>query len=69
MQQQKSFYIPKQLFVEAFQLVKKNQGSWGVDQQSIDDFEANLKDNLYKLWNRMSSGSYTNPAIKIHKAG
>lgn len=63
-QQQKSFYIPKQLFIEAFQLVKKNRGSWGIDQQSIDDFEANLKDNLYKLWNRMSSGSYFPPPVR-----
>jgi RNA-directed DNA polymerase len=64
MQQQKPFYIPKQLFVEAFQLVKKNRGSWGVDQQSIDDFETNLKDNLYKLWNRMTSGSYFPPPVR-----
>ena len=64
MQQQKSFAIPKQLFIEAFQLVKKNRGSWGVDQQSIDDFESNLKNNLYKLWNRMSSGCYFPPPVR-----
>ena len=64
MQQAKSFHIPKQLFFEAFQLVKKNRGSWGVDQQSIDDFETNLKGNLYKLWNRMSSGSYFPPPVR-----
>lgn len=63
MQQQKSFHIPKQLFIEAFHLVKKNRGAWGVDQQSIEGFESNLKDNLYKLWNRMSSGSYFPPPV------
>ena len=64
MQQQKSFQIPKQLFIEAFQLVKKNRGSWGIDQQSIEEFEASLKDNLYKLWNRMSSGCYFPPPVR-----
>jgi RNA-directed DNA polymerase len=62
--QQKSFQIPKQLFIEAFQLVKKNRGSWGIDQQSIEEFESNLKDNLYKLWNRMSSGCYFPPPVR-----
>jgi RNA-directed DNA polymerase len=62
--QQKQFDIPKQLFVEAFELVKANRGSWGVDKQSIDDFEADLKNNLYKIWNRMSSGSYFPPPVK-----
>ena len=60
----KSFNIPKQLFVEAFKLVKRNAGAAGVDQQSLEDFEKNLKDNLYKLWNRMSSGSYLPPSVK-----
>ena len=62
--QQKQFDIPKQHFIEAFLLVKANRGTWGVDKQSIDDFEANLKDNLYKIWNRMSSGSYFPPPVK-----
>jgi len=62
--QQKQFEIPKQLFVEAFDLVKANQGSWGVDRQSIEDFESDLKNNLYKIWNRMSSGSYFPPPVK-----
>ncbi len=44
--------------MRAFKLVKANAGSSGVDLQSLEDFERNLKDNLYKLWNRMSSGSY-----------
>ena len=60
----KPFIIPKQLFVKAYQLVRVNAGSAGVDQQSLEDFERNLKDNLYKLWNRMSSGSYFPPAVK-----
>jgi group II intron reverse transcriptase/maturase len=60
----KSFNIPKQLFVQAFKLVKANAGAAGVDQQSLEDFEKNLKDNLYKLWNRMSSGSYFPPPVK-----
>ncbi|HHI5329624.1 TPA: group II intron reverse transcriptase/maturase [Legionella pneumophila] len=60
----KHFDIPKQLFVEAFKRVKANSGAAGVDSQSIDQFEENLRDNLYKLWNRMSSGSYFPPAVK-----
>lgn len=49
--------------MQAYKLVKANAGAAGVDQQSIDDFEMNLKDNLYKIWNRMSSGSYFPPAV------
>lgn len=64
MEKTKPFYIPKKLFVQAFKLVKNNAGMAGIDQQSIEDFEQNLKDNLYKLWNRMSSGSYIPPAVK-----
>lgn len=58
MEQTKVFNIPKQLFVNAFKLVKANAGAAGVDKESLEDFEKNLKNNLYKLWNRMSSGSY-----------
>lgn len=60
----KSYIIPKKLVMLAYKLVKANQGSAGVDQQSLKDFEENLKDNLYKIWNRMSSGSYFPPAVK-----
>lgn len=60
----KPFNIDKWRFVEAYRRVKANAGSAGVDQQSIEDFESNLKDNLYKLWNRMSSGSYMPPPVK-----
>ncbi len=60
----KPFNIPKQLFVQAYKQVKANAGVAGVDQESIRDFERNLKDNLYKLWNRMSSGCYFPPPVK-----
>lgn len=60
----KPFQISKQMVVEAWKLVKANAGSAGVDEESIKDFEANLKGNLYKLWNRMSSGSYMPPPVK-----
>jgi RNA-directed DNA polymerase len=56
--------IPKQLFVQAFKLVQITAGAAGVDKESIEDFEKNLKDNLYKLWNRMSSGCYFPPPVK-----
>ena len=60
----KPFDISKKLVWEAWLKVKKNGGSYGIDKQSIDDFELNIKDNLYKLWNRLSSGSYFPPAVK-----
>ena len=64
MEKTKSFIIPKTLFVQAFKLVKANAGAAGVDSESLEDFERNLKDNLYKIWNRMSSGSYIPSAVK-----
>jgi RNA-directed DNA polymerase len=60
----KPFDIPKREVWEAFKSVKANQGAAGVDGQSIADFEANLAGNLYKLWNRMSSGSYFPPPVR-----
>jgi RNA-directed DNA polymerase len=60
----KPFVIPKQLVMEAFRAVKANAGAAGVDRQSIEDFENDLKNNLYKVWNRMSSGSYFPPPVK-----
>jgi RNA-directed DNA polymerase len=60
----RSYIIPKELVMKAYQLVKANAGSAGIDQQSLEDFKENLKDNLYKIWNRMSSGSYFPPAVK-----
>ena len=52
------FDIPKREVWEAFKKVKANRGAAGVDGQSIADFEVDLVNNLYKLWNRLSSGSY-----------
>jgi RNA-directed DNA polymerase len=60
----KPFEIPKTLVVQAYKKVKANGGSAGIDEQSINDFGHNLKDNLYQLWNRLSSGSYFPPAVK-----
>jgi RNA-directed DNA polymerase len=68
----KPFCISKWEVWEAYKRVKANQGAAGVDEQSITDFEEGLKDNLYKIWNRMSSGSYVPPpvrTVKIPKAG
>jgi len=60
----KPFNIPKQLVMQAYQQVKSNGGAAGVDQQSLTDFDRNLKGNLYKIWNRMASGSYFPPAVR-----
>ena len=59
----KPFKIPKREVWEAFKRVKENQGAAGVDGQSIAEYEANLAGNLYKLWNRLSSGSYQPPPV------
>ena len=59
----KPFSISKREVWEAFKRVKANRGAAGVDGQSIAEFEANLSGNLYKLWNRMSSGSYFPPPV------
>jgi len=56
--QDKPFRIPKQLVWEAWRQVRANKGAPGVDGQALGEFEADLKGNLYKVWNRMSSGSY-----------
>ena len=60
----KPFKIPKREVWEAFKRVKANHGAAGVDGQSIAEFEANLSGNLYKLWNRLSSGSYFPPPVR-----
>jgi group II intron reverse transcriptase/maturase len=62
--QGKSFDISKQEVWDAWLKVKANKGAPGMDGQSIEDFEADLKGNLYKIWNRMSSGSYFPPPVK-----
>jgi RNA-directed DNA polymerase len=61
----KPFGIAKRVVWEAYRQVKANQGAAGIDGESLEMFEANLKDNLYKVWNRMSSGSYTPPAVRL----
>jgi RNA-directed DNA polymerase len=60
----KPFEISKKVVVEAWEQVKANQGAAGVDQESVADFERNLKSSLYKIWNRMSSGSYIPPPVR-----
>jgi hypothetical protein len=54
----KPFEIDKRQVHEAYKAVKSNQGAAGVDGQTLEQFESGLKRNLYKIWNRMSSGSY-----------
>jgi RNA-directed DNA polymerase len=68
----KPFDISKWVVWEAYRQVKANRGAAGVDEESIAEFEGDLKGNLYKLWNRMSSGTYFPPpvlAVQIPKAG
>ena len=60
----KPFSIPKQWVWEAYLRVKASDGGPGVDGQKMEDFEVNLKDNLYRIWNRLSSGSYFPPPVK-----
>ncbi|WP_338674666.1 group II intron reverse transcriptase/maturase [Streptomyces sp. SCSIO 30461] len=61
----KSFEISKHLVLEAYLRVKANKGAAGVDGESIEQFEADLRGNLYKLWNRMSSGCYFPPPVRM----
>src|SRR5581483_2285172 len=61
----KPYDIPKQLVWEAFQQVKANRGAAGVDGESIAAFEKDLRGNLYKVWNRMSSGAYLPPPVRL----
>ena len=68
----KPFSISKCEVWEGYRRVRANRGAAGVDGQSIEDFERDLKGNLYKIWNRMSSGSYFPPpvlTVKIPKSG
>ena len=60
----KPFTIDKRQVFGAFKAVKSNGGSAGVDRQTLEQFEADLKGNLYKIWNRMSSGSYFPPPVR-----
>ncbi len=65
MSEAKPYAIPKKLVWEAYKRVKANRGAAGVDGESLATFEQRLKDNLYKLWNRMSSGSYFPPPVRL----
>jgi RNA-directed DNA polymerase len=62
--QEKPFAIPRRLVWEAWRQVKANKGAPGVDGQDLEEFEADLRDNLYVIWNRMSSGSYFPPPVR-----
>lgn len=64
MDKTKSFDIPKKTVFEAYIAIKQNKGAAGIDGVSIAEFETDLKNNLYKIWNRMSSGAYFPPAVK-----
>ena len=72
MDKARSWSIPKLFVWDAYKRVKANRGAAGVDDQTIEEFERDLANNLYKLWNRMSSGSYFPPPVKrvnIEKRG
>ena len=58
MDKTKPYEISKDIVLEAFQRIKENKGAAGIDDESIEAFESDLNNNLYKIWNRMSSGSY-----------
>jgi retron-type reverse transcriptase len=64
MKETKPFSISKKAVKMAFEKVKANKGTSGVDEQSIADIEKDLKNNLYKIWNRMSSGSCFSRPVK-----
>lgn len=64
MEKAKPFSISKRAVVEAYRRVKLNKGKEGVDGETIEGFEKDLENNLYKLWNRMSSGSYFPPPVR-----
>lgn len=63
MLQGKAFEIPKMLVWKSYQLVKKNKGAPGYDGITMAKFDVNRKKNLYKIWNRMSSGTYFPPPV------
>ena len=65
MTEAKPYVISKHLVWEAYKRVRANRGAAGVDGQSLKAFEKDLKKNLYKIWNRMSSGSYFPPPVRV----
>lgn len=60
----KSYVISKHLVWDAYQRVKANRGAAGVDGVSLEAFEHRLQDNLYRIWNRLSAGSYFPPPVR-----
>lgn len=64
MNETKPYSISKRAVITAYEKVKANKGTYGIDEQSIEDFEKKLNNNLYKIWNRMSSGSYFPKPVK-----
>src|ERR1700724_544204 len=65
MPEAKPYQIPKRLVWEAYLRVKANRGAAGIDGETLAAFEKDLKGNLYKVWNRMSSGSYFPPPVRL----
>ena len=65
MAEAKSYEMSKRVVWEAYKKVKANRGAAGVDGESLEAFEQDLKNNLTKLWNRMSSGSYFPPPVRL----
>ena len=65
MSKAKPFSISKRLVMAAYQKVRSNRGSAGVDEVSMNEFDNDYRNHLYKVWNRMSSGSYMPPAVKL----
>ena len=65
MKSTKSYDISKRVVMDAWRRVKENRGAAGVDEESLEEFESDLRNNLYKLWNRMSSGSYFPPPVRV----
>src|ERR1043166_6700375 len=61
----KPYTIPTRLVWEAYQRVRANRGASGIDEQTLEEFDKELSKNLYKLWNRLSSGSYFPPPVKV----
>jgi retron-type reverse transcriptase len=64
LEESKPFNISKVLVWEAYKQVKANKGGAGVDYESLEAFDKNMVKNLYKIWNRLSSGSYFPPAVR-----
>jgi retron-type reverse transcriptase len=65
MAEAKPFDVPKSLVWEAYKRVRANRGAAGVDGETLTLFEKDLEGNLYKVWNRMASGSYFPPPVRL----